>query len=108
MSKLPSTDNIGGLKLASLADTVVFTIKVSPAASRNCFDGIYDGMLKIKLSVAPERGKANQALIEFLSKKMNIKKKFIQIVSGKTSKIKQVSVENINTENLSEKLQAII
>ncbi len=45
---------------------VVFAAKIVPGSSgqtRIC--GLLDGMLKVKVSTAPERGKANQCLLKF-------------------------------------------
>ncbi len=97
-------NNKESIKIIRRQDAVVFYVKVIPAGSRTSFEGIYDGMLKIKLSAAPERGKANQALINFLADKLDVKKKFIKIISGLTSKVKQVAVEQISPETLTEKL----
>jgi uncharacterized protein (TIGR00251 family) len=71
---------------------IVFNIKVVPGSSKTLVVGLYNGMIKVRLSAAPEKGKANQALIELLAEKFNIPKNSIAILSGLTSKIKQVSV----------------
>jgi len=42
-------------------------IKVVPRASKNEIQGLHDGALKIRLTTPPVDGKANQALIKFLS-----------------------------------------
>ncbi|HBG27306.1 MAG: hypothetical protein A2Y10_12765 [Planctomycetes bacterium GWF2_41_51] len=73
---------------------IVLNIKVIPGSSKSELAGIYNGMIKAKVSVAPEKGKANQALVELLSEKFNIPKSQIAITSGLTSKIKQVSIKH--------------
>jgi uncharacterized protein (TIGR00251 family) len=79
---------------------LVFNIKVAPGSSKTEVVGIYNGMLKVRLSAAPEKGKANQALIRLLSEKFNIPKAQITITAGLTSKIKRVSVENITSQTI--------
>ena len=69
-----------GIKIIRRQNAVVFYVKVIPAGSRNSFEDIQNGMLRIKLSAAPERGKANQALINFLADKLGVRKKFITII----------------------------
>ncbi|HAL45238.1 MAG: hypothetical protein A2Y12_18675 [Planctomycetes bacterium GWF2_42_9] len=71
---------------------IVFNIKVVPGSSKTLIAGLYNGMIKVRLSAAPEKGKANQALIELLAENFNIPKNSITILSGLTSKIKQVSI----------------
>ena len=83
---------------------VVFTAKIVPGSSRTVFAGLLDGMVKIKVAAAPEKGKANQCLVEFLAKKLGVKKKDVSIVSGQSSPVKQIKVDRISTEELTEKL----
>ncbi|MFA5293446.1 MAG: DUF167 domain-containing protein [Phycisphaerae bacterium] len=77
---------------------VVFNIKVAPGSSRTDIAGIYNGMLKVRLSAAPEKGKANHALIKLLAEKFDIPKNQITITAGLTSKIKQVSIKDITRQ----------
>lgn len=71
---------------------IVFNVKVVPGSSKTEIAGLYNGMIKVRLSAAPEKGKANQALIKLLSEKFNIPKSRLAITSGLTSKIKQITV----------------
>jgi uncharacterized protein len=83
---------------------VVFTAKVIPGSSRTCVCGLLDGMLKIKISAPPEKGKANQRLLEFLAKQLGVKKSAISIISGQTNPIKQVQVLGVSSDSLLKKL----
>ena len=83
---------------------VVFVAKIVPGSSRTGVCGLLDGMLKIKISAAPEKGKANQELVGFLAKKLGVKKKAVSIISGQTNPVKQVQVLGISTETLLKKL----
>lgn len=74
---------------------IIFDIKVVPGSSKTVIAGIYNGMLKVRLAAAPEKGKANQALIELLAEKFNIPKNSIAILSGQTSKIKKISIPDM-------------
>ncbi len=96
------------IKITRRQNAVVFYVKVIPSSSRTSLEGIQSGILRIKLSAAPERGKANQALVDFLSEKIGIKKKFIRITSGLFSKVKQIAIEQITPEILTEKLESVL
>lgn len=104
------SDKAGGdsLKITHNGGVVMFGVKIVPAGSKTSVEGLYDGMLKVKVSAPPERGKANQALIDFLADRLGIKKKFIKIVSGQTSKVKQIAAEQITAEELAEKLRNLL
>ena len=62
-------------------------IKISPNSSKNEIIKNDDG-IKIKITAQPIEGKANRALIEFLSKEFKIPKTSVEIVKGETSKEK--------------------
>jgi hypothetical protein len=79
---------------------VILTVKVVPGSSRTIISGQLEGMLKIKLSAPPEKGKANQCLIDFLAKQIGIKKNTVQIVAGSTSPIKRIRISNISAEKV--------
>jgi len=84
---------------------VVFTAKIVPGSNsptRIC--GLLDGMLKVKVSAAPEKGKANQCLLKFLAKELEVKKNIISIIRGQSSPVKHVQVLGISVDALLEKL----
>ena len=95
---------MSNLIIKQAGGSVVFTVKVVPAGSRTVIVGLLDGMLKIKLSAAPEKGKANRSLIDFLAEKLGVKKKAVAIISGQTNPIKQIQVLDITAETLLKKL----
>lgn len=86
------------LKIETCSDSVVFTAKIVPGSSRTSIEGVLDDMLKIKIAAPPEKGKANKELISFLAKKLNIKKNDIQVISGQTNPVKQLSVKGVAAE----------
>jgi uncharacterized protein (TIGR00251 family) len=74
----------------------------SSGSTRIC--GLLDGMLKIKVSAAPEKGKANHCLLKFLAEKFDVKKNAVSIISGQTSPVKRVQVSGISADALLKKL----
>ena len=93
------------LNIRESEDGIVFTAKVIPGSSSPAkISGVLDGMLKIKITAAPEKGKANQSLIKFLADMLGIKKNSIQIISGQTNPIKQIQISGISIENFLKKL----
>jgi len=88
------------LKIQQAGNAVVFSVKVVPRSSRTAIAGILNGMLKVKLSAAPEKGKANQSLIEFLADTLGIKKNAIKITSGLTSPVKTIEIIGLSADAL--------
>ena len=83
---------------------VIFTAKVVPGSSRTTVCGLHDGMVKIKISAPPEKGKANQSLTEFLAKTLDIKKNAVSIIAGQSSPAKQIQAMGIDAQTLLNKL----
>jgi len=70
-------------------------VRVVPRASKNEIVGeMADGSLKIKLKAPPVDGKANEALIEFLSEEWGVAKSKIKIVRGEKGRNKTVEISN--------------
>lgn len=71
-------------------------IKVIPNAGRNEITGIKEGVLQVKISAPPDKGKANKELVDFLSGKLGVKKSSVLIVKGQASRNKAIIVEGLN------------
>ncbi len=78
---------------------ILISFKISPNASKNEIIKTEDG-IKIKITAQPVDGKANKALIEFLSKHFKIPKTSIEIVKGHTSKEKTILLKTDKPEIL--------
>jgi uncharacterized protein len=82
-----------GKKGAALA------IRVTPRASKNeIVDILADGTVKIRLTAPPVEGKANEALIQFLSDVLEVSASRIEIVAGSTGRDKLVSILNMDAQ----------
>lgn len=80
-------------------DGLVLRIKISPNSKSNEII-LEEDFAKIKITAQPIDGKANKALIEFLSKKFKIPKTSIKILKGETSKEKTILFEITDEEKL--------
>lgn len=78
-------------------DGIIFSLKISPNASKNTIIKENDG-IKVKITAQPIDGKANKALIEFLSKQFKVPKSYFEIIKGETSKDKTLLIKNIDNE----------
>ncbi len=93
------------LKVEVKNGCVVFTARVVPGSSRTALAGLLGGMLKVKVTAPPEKGKANKCLVEFLAKQLGVKKNQISIVAGQTNPVKTISIADVSVEALIEKLK---
>jgi hypothetical protein len=82
-----------------------FTVRVVTRAQRDEIVGIQeDGTLKIRLTAAPTDGQANVALIKFLAERLGVSESDIEIVAGKETRDKWISVQGIGPSRVNELL----
>ena len=89
--------------LAEDARGTVFHVRVSPGASREKIAGEHGGALKISLTAAPEKGKANSVLVKLLAGKLGVERRDLTIVSGETRRDKRLLLHGrtaLETETL--------
>ena len=83
--------------LKKTKDGFIIKLKITPNSSKNEII-IKDDGVKVKITAPPVDGKANNALIEFLSEKFKIPKTSIEVVKGVTSKEKTVLFKTFDEE----------
>ena len=79
---------------------LIFNVRVVPRASKSEIVGEHDGALKVRIASPPTGGAANEELIKVLAKKFNVSKSAVQILSGQTSKTKQIKIIGGKSANL--------
>ncbi len=89
------------VNIREVEDGIVVSVKVQPNASKDRVVGEHADQIKIAVTVAPEKGKANKAVIKALSKSLRVKSSDIEILSGETSRDKKVLIRNITKEGFS-------
>ena len=73
-------------------------VKVVPGSSRNQIVGWLGDALKIKVMAPPEKGRANEAVVELLSMKLGISTDDIMVVSGHSSPSKVIAITGTDDE----------
>ena len=92
--------------LKETKDGLIAHIKISPNSKKNEIVR-EEEYTKIKITAQPIDGKANKALVEFLSKNFKIPKTSIKILKGETSKEKTIIFETKDEEKL-KKLKEVL
>lgn len=73
---------------------MIITVHVKPRSRQNKIEWLDDETAKISVTALAEKGKANEAVIEVLSDDLGVAKSLIEVVRGKTTRIKQVEIKN--------------
>ena len=71
-------------------------VKVLPKSGRDEIRGCVNGILKIRVSAPRIEGKANERLIELISRTIGAPRSDITIIKGRTSRIKTMSIEGVS------------
>lgn len=80
-------------------------VRVTPRASRNEIVGILsDGTVKVHLTAPPLEGRANEALIKFLAKILDVPSSRLEVVAGAAGRDKLISVLGMDADTLHKKI----
>jgi uncharacterized protein (TIGR00251 family) len=90
------------LSIQKNSQGLVFKVLVQPRSSKNMLAGLHDDALKVKLTAPPVNNAANRMSIKFLAKALGVPQSSLEIVSGHTSRNKQVLLHSDRT-SISEK-----
>jgi uncharacterized protein (TIGR00251 family) len=102
-----SDDTKVRLDLGQNEGGVILRVRAHAGARRNLILGVRAGALRVAVTAAPEKGKANQAIIALLSKALGVPKSAIEILSGETSPQKRLLVRNFDMDQLRQMIAAI-
>ena len=82
----------------------VIQVRVIPRSSVERVDGLLGEALKIRLQAPPVEGKANKALLKFLSKATGISASRIDLLGGETHRNKRVLFAGTRRNEVENKL----
>ncbi len=86
-------------------DHLEIKVRIHPGAKKSAFNGVWNNeQIKININTPPVDGKANEALIAFLSKFLGIRKSAICLLSGETSREKKLALYDIDEKTFLEKI----
>jgi len=92
------------IPLRESAYGVTFAVKVHPGARKNAITGELGDALKVSLTAAAEKGRANDGCIEFLAKILKVPRSSVTIASGETSRSKVIRVAGLTEQQVRERL----
>jgi uncharacterized protein (TIGR00251 family) len=85
----------------------VLRLTVVPGAQRNQVVGLYGDRLKLRLAAPPEKGAANQELIAFLARILDLPKSSFKLILGAQSRTKVVTVSDLSPD-LGDRLDRLV
>ena len=88
------------LDLSAEGDAVLFFVHVQPRASRAGIAGLHGDALRVRVTAAPERGRANDEVARVLAGALGVSTSAVEIVGGHASRRKRVRVRGVTTEQV--------
>ncbi|MBB1089915.1 DUF167 domain-containing protein [Rhodopseudomonas pseudopalustris] len=85
------------------AQGVAVAVRVTPRGGRDEVDGLEtlsDGrpVVKVRVRAIADGGEANRAVIELLAKSLGVPKRNVRLLSGATSRQKQIAIDGDPTK----------
>lgn len=93
------------LAVESRGGSVRFRVKVQARARRTELAGEHNGAVRVRVTVPPVEGRANEAVVELLAGHLRVPKSSIRIVAGERAPLKTVAVAGLNAAAVVERLQ---
>jgi uncharacterized protein len=79
-------------------------LRVAPGAAKAAVVGRHGEGWKVRVAAAPERGKANEAVLELLADTLAVPRANVTLVSGSASRDKIVELAGIQPEEIERRL----
>lgn len=77
---------------SAVQQNIRLSVQITPNAKKSEVIGVHEDALKIRLQAQPIEGKANEALVRFLSDVLGVPKSAITITHGHTNKRKIIEI----------------
>lgn len=87
---------------------VLLDVHAVPGSKREGIAGVHGGALKVRVRAAPEKGKANAALVKVIAKAAGVKHSAVEVVSGHASRRKRVRIAGLTAKDLRARLEAML
>lgn len=92
----------------AVTDGVVIRVRAQPGARRNGVTGVREGELCVAVTVPPDRGRANDAIVKVLAKVIGVPRSRVKILSGETNRHKRLMVEGMAVDEVVAALRAVV
>jgi uncharacterized protein (TIGR00251 family) len=81
-------------------------LRVAPGARRSGVVGRHGDAWKVRVSAPPERGRANEEVVELLASSLDLPRVDVRVVAGSTSRDKVVELSGLTLDEAERRLEA--
>ncbi|WP_165227986.1 DUF167 domain-containing protein [Aquisphaera insulae] len=90
------------------ANGTIVPVHAQPGAKRNAVIGERAGSLRVAVTAAPEKGKANAAIGEVLAEALGCRSSQVGLLSGETSRQKRFLIAGIDPDEVRRRLAPLL
>jgi uncharacterized protein (TIGR00251 family) len=94
--------------LQAHAEGTILPVRARAGARRNAIGGIQGGALHVFVTQAPEKGKANKAIVAVLADALGVRKHQLELLAGESSPQKRILVRGIGPSELAARVERLV
>jgi len=87
------------------AQSIRLRLWVTPGAARTELAGRHGDAWKVRVAAAPERGRANEAVVKLLAARLGVPQGSVTVVSGATSRDKVIELQGLDASEAERRLE---
>ena len=96
------------IELTQAKNGVIVPVHAQPGARRNAVVGERAGALRVAVTAAPDRGKANAAIVELLAEALGLRPSEVGLISGETARWKRVLLVGLSLDEAARRIENIL
>jgi uncharacterized protein (TIGR00251 family) len=93
------------IALEDHAEGTILPVRAHAGARRSGITGEHAGTLQVSVTQAPEKGKANKAIVAVLAETLSLRKSQVELIAGETAPQKRFLVRGIPLDTLRARIE---
>ncbi len=96
------------IALIAHADGILLPVRAKPGAKSDELVDVHNGSLRVRITAAPEAGKANEAIVRLLAETLSLRKSQVALHSGASSRDKRFLITDVTAEDLLSRIAGVL
>ena len=98
-------ETLASIRVRDTAEGAILPVQAQPGAKRNGLTGVHNGRLKIAVTQAAEKGKANKELGKLLADLLHVRRGDVELCKGPTATQKEFLIRGMTAVGLQQRLR---
>jgi uncharacterized protein len=86
-------------------DSTRLRLRVVPGSTRPGIVGRHGDAWKVRVAEAPERGRANEAVLDLLAETLSVPRRHVRLIAGQAARDKVVQLDGIGEDEARRRLE---